>query len=115
MASNLNVSNNGKRYTPSLSNRAWFIFALVADLGWLLNLIFVIAYLVIGGFNADVPLATAFDVLELISVIAIQIGYGFVIYLSLVGERAQQTKMRKNLGFGLPSAASLSAALFGIG
>lgn len=109
-----NYRNNATRYTPSLKNGQWVFVALVADAGWLINLIFTIIYFCSNGFHADVSALLSINIFQLLSVIAIQVGYGFDIYTSIIGEKAQQTKLQKNLGFGLPAVASLAAVIFGI-
>lgn len=106
---------NAPRYTPSLKNGVWVILALVADLGWLANLICTILYFCFNDFHGTVPALLCVNILVVVSVAAVQIGYFFDIYTSVIGEKAQQTRLQKNIGFGLPSAASFAAFVFGVG
>lgn len=109
-----NYKNKADRYTPSLTNKQWLIFAFIADIGWLLNLIFVITYFSLYGIYSDIKVLYVYNVCELIAVALIQVGYLCVIYLSFIGEKTQQTRLQKNIAFGLPTFASFAAVFFGI-
>lgn len=108
-----NYGNGSARYTPSLSNRQWVITALFADAGWLINLIFTIIYFCLNGFNGEITALLIINILYILSVISVQVGYCFDVYTSVIGEKAQQTRLQKNIGFGLPTVGSLVAAIFG--
>lgn len=101
--------NGADRYTPALKNGQWIALALIADVGWLLNLIFTALYFGIYGFEGDVV-----DGLYLSAVVVVQIGYLFDIYTSAIGEKAQQTKLQKCIGFGLPAVGSCAAFILGV-
>lgn len=108
-----NYKNSATRYTPSLKNGQWVLMALVADAGWLLNLAFTITYFCLNGFHEEITTILIMNILYILSVIAIQIGYCFDIYTSIIGEKAQQTRLQKNIGFGVPTVGSFVAVIFG--
>lgn len=109
-----NYKNKQPRYTPSLTNGQWMLFALIADAGWLTDLIFIVAYFITYGFHEEIPLFAAVNVLALIATALIQVGYMYVIHLSFLGEKEQQTRRQKNLGFGVPSVGASAAFACGI-
>ena len=98
----------GIRYTALMPDIPWLILGMLCDIGWIMHLIAGVIYFFGNG------ICSFYDFLALLALLAVQVGYAYIIHLNRIHEKEIATRTQKNLGFGLPVFAGLAAGIIGL-
>lgn len=98
----------GIRYTIMMKDIHFLILGLLNDVGWIIYLISLIIYFCKNNFHF------VFDYIILIIMIFLIFSVFFISYLNKIHEKEIDTKLQKNLSFGLLILSGLMQTLIGI-
>lgn len=97
-----------ERYTATISDIHFLITGLLCDIGWLIQFICEVKYLMEYGINSFI------DFISLIAFMAVCFGVSFTIYLNIIHEKEIATSLQKNLSFGMTIFGGLLCAVIAI-
>ncbi len=104
----------GEQYTATISDINFMIVGLICDIGWIIQIISQIRYLIKYEFHSDSMSVMIFDILSLTALLTVIFGIAFTIYLNKIHEKEIATRSQKNLSFGATIFGGLAAVIIGV-
>lgn len=104
----------GQRYTATISDIHFLITGLLCDVGWITHLIFEIKYLNQYHFHLENSHIFIFDILSLITLIMVNVGIIYTIYLNIIHEKEIALRCQKNLSFGMTITGGLLSGIIAL-
>lgn len=104
----------GQRYTATISDIHFLITGLLCDLGWIIHLIFEIKYVNQYHFHIENSSIFIFDLLSLITLLMVNVGIIYTIYLNIIHEKEIALRYQKNLSFGMTIIGGLLSGIIAL-
>lgn len=98
----------GVRYTAMMPDVPFLVCGLLSDVGWMIHLVAGVCCFCRNGIRYPV------DYTELLALVLILVGVGYLIHLNRIHEKEIATKLQKDLGFGLTIYSGLAGAAVAI-